>query len=225
MSDRSRRRARRRTTGAVALGLLFAAGACGNLTPGGVIVGEATVAVTGDVPPPIPAPQMALAMAEGPVAPIAAASPDEVDEADEAEGQVRVKFLASLISESGSETRLGENEIEVQVDLQGADEPDVITQLVPAVRFTELRLVFTEIKVEVASGLVINGQPVVGEVHVELQDLSLLVTRPIDLDVRGGQQVRVLVDLNAPAWLLAVDPVTLGIDETVFAGLVNVAAP
>jgi hypothetical protein len=131
----------------------------------------------------------------------------------------------SLVSESGSETQLGENELEVEVDLQGADEPEVVTQVIPAVRYTELRLVFTEIKAEVQGGLVINGIPIIGELHVELQDVSLLVTRPIDLDVNHGEQVRVLVDLNAPAWLTAVDPITLAIDETVFAGLVNVVIP
>jgi hypothetical protein len=188
--------------------------ACGNLTGGGI--GEATVAVTGNEPGP--APSASYAAASEPIAPTS-------DEADEAEGQVRVRFLVSLVSESGSETQLGENELEVEVDLQGADEPEVVTQVIPAVRYTELRLVFTEIKAEVQGGLVINGIPIIGELHVELQDVSLLVTRPIDLDVNHGEQVRVLVDLNAPAWLTAVDPITLAIDETVFAGLVNVVIP
>lgn len=211
-----------RTTAAAVLGLALAAGACGNLTPGGIIVGEATVAVTGDVPPPIPTSQASLVAGGAPVAPT---SHEEVDEADEAEGQVHVRFLVSLVSESGSETRLGDEEIEVQVDLQGADEPPVVTQLIPAVRYTELRLVFTEVKAELDLGSVINGQPVEGEVRVELEDVSLLVTRPIDLDVTLGQQVRLVVDLNAPAWLTAVDPVLLTIDETVFASLINVLIP
>lgn len=223
MNDRqTMRRIHCRTTWSAALGLLLAAGACGNLTPGGIIVGEATVAVTGDVPPPIPTPQPSLIAGGEPIAPT---SHEGIDEADEAEGQVHVRFMVSLVSESGSETRLGDEEIEVQVDLQGADEPPVVTQLVPAVRYTELRLVFTEVKAELDVGSVINGQPVDGEVRVELEDVSLLVTRPIDLDVTGGQQVRLVVDLNAPAWLTAVDPVLLTIDQAVFADLINVVIP
>lgn len=212
----------RATTGAAALALTWAVAACGNLTPGGIVVGEATVAVTGNVPPPSPSPQASLAPSAASIAP---SSHDDGDEADEAEGKVRVRFLVSLVSEGGSETRLGEDEIEVEVDLQGSDEPPVVTQLVPAVQYTELRLVFTEIRAELDEGSVINGQPVVGEVRVELEDLALLVTRSIDLDVTGGQQVRLLVDLNAPAWLTAVDPVLLTIDETVFANLINVVIP
>ncbi len=202
-----------------ALILTLALAACGNLTGGGI--GEATLSVTGDVPPPIPAPQSSLAAAEGPVA----RTSHEPDEADEAEGSVHVRFLVSLVSESGSEVGLGEEEIEVEVDLQGADDPDVVTDLVPAVRYTELRIVFTEIKVEVEGGLVINGVPVLGELHVELEDVALLVTRPIDLDVGHGDAVSLLVDLNAPAWLAAVDPVTRSINQDVFADLVNVVIP
>ncbi len=209
------------TIRAAVLGLGLAVVACGNLTPGGIIVGEATVAVTGNVPPPSPSPQASLVPAETPIAP---SSHDE-DEADEAEGKVRVRFMVSLMSEGGTEMRLGDDEIEVEVDLQGADEPPVVTQLVPAVRYTELRLVFTEIRAELDEGSLINGLPVVGEVRVELQDLALLVTRSIDLDVTAGQQVHLVVDLNAPAWLTAVDPVLLTIDETVFANLINVVTP
>ena len=219
MQNRCSRSERPRWARSLTVVFTLAIAACGNLTGGGL--GEATVSVTGDVPPAIPAPQSSLLATEGLVAP----SSHEPDEADEAEGSVHVRFLVSLVSERGSETRLGDEEIEVEVDLQGADEPPVVTETIPAVRYTELRIVFTEIKAEVDAGLIINGVPVTGELHVELEDMSLLVTRPIDLDVNHGQSVSLLLDLNAPAWLTAVDPVTLAIDETVFADLVNVVIP
>ena len=217
MQNRCSRSERPRWAQSLALVLTLAA--CGNLTGGGV--GEATLSVTGNVPPPIPAPQSSLVATAGPVAP----SSHEPDEADEAQGSVHVRFLVSLVSERGSETRLGDEEIEIEVDLQGADEPPVVKELIPAVRYTELRIVFTEIKAEVSDGLIINGQLVTGGVHVELEDLALLVTRPIDLDVGHGQSVSLLVDLNAPAWLTAVDPITRTINESVFADLVNVVIP
>jgi hypothetical protein len=205
----------------VVLILLVATGACGNLTPGGV--GEATVAVTGNVPTPAPTSSPSLATVFESTA--RSSHDDEVDEADEVEGEVEVEFLVSLVSENGSEARLGDGALRVRVDLQGVEEAPVVTQLIPAVRYTELRLVFTEIDVEVEGGLVINGEPVTGEIRVELEDVSLLLTRPIDLDVGHGQEVLLVIDLNAPAWLTAVDPILLTVDETVFAGLINVVIP
>lgn len=189
--------------------------ACGNVTAGG-LTGEATVIVSGDadtlslaIPPATPSSSPA-ASSEAP------SSPE-----DEAEGEIEVEFLAFLVTESGGALQLGNEEIRVRVDLRGRDEMDVIDrQLIPATRYTELRLVFTEINAEVQN-LVINGVPVT-EVHVELEDLSLLVTRPLDLDVTPGSLAELVVDLNTLAWLAAVDPTTGTVDETVFQSLVNV---
>lgn len=51
------------------------------------------------------------------------------------------------------------------------------------------------------------------------------VTRAIDVDVTDGQSVVLTLNLNAPARLTAVDPVTLSTNEQVFADLINVVAP
>jgi hypothetical protein len=53
--------------------------------------------------------------------------------------------------------------------------------------------------------------------------VTLPVTRAIDLDIADGSSVELVVDLNAPAWLQAVDPLTGLVDESVFAALVDVA--
>ena len=65
--------------------------------------------------------------------------------------------------------------------------------------------------------------PVVGEVRVELEDVALVVTRPLNLDVGDGESVFLLIDLNANTWLQAVDPVLRVINEEVFANAVAVA--
>ncbi len=65
--------------------------------------------------------------------------------------------------------------------------------------------------------------PVVGEVRVELEDVALVVTRPLNLDVGDGESVFLLIDLNANTWLQAVDPVPGVINEEVFANAVAVA--
>lgn len=195
-----------------------AAMACsGNVTVGG-LTGEATVVVSGDAD---------TLSAVGPVSAVpvglssATASPGPARSPDEAEGEVEVEFLAFLVSESGSVLRLGEEEIRVRVDLRGRTEMDAVdSQPVPARLYTEFRLVFTDIDAEV-EGLVIDGMSVT-EVHVELEDLSLLVSRPISLEMSAGESAELVVDLNALAWLGAVDPLTGAVDETVFGDLVNV---
>lgn len=146
----------------------------------------------------------------------------EPDEADEAEGKVAAKFLLFLITEGGNAVQLGDDEVQVEVDLQGAGEVDVVRASITATRYSELRIVFTEIHAEVDSGLVINGQLVTGELNVELEDVSLVVSRPALLDVSDGDIVEMVVDLNAPAWLTLVDPVSRTIQEAAFADLVNV---
>ena len=65
--------------------------------------------------------------------------------------------------------------------------------------------------------------PVVGEVRVELEDVALVVTRPLNLEVGDGESVFLLIDLNANTWLQAVDPVLGVINEEVFANAVAVA--
>ena len=65
--------------------------------------------------------------------------------------------------------------------------------------------------------------PVVGEVRVELEDVALVVTRPLNLDCGDGESVVLLTDLNANTWLQAVDPVLGVINEEVFANAVAVA--
>jgi hypothetical protein len=64
---------------------------------------------------------------------------------------------------------------------------------------------------------------VVGEVRVELEDVALVVTRPLNLDVGDGESVFLLIDLDANTWLQAVDPVLGVINEEVFANAVAVA--
>ena len=202
-----------------ALSVLMSAG-CGNVTPGGVVFGEATVVVSGD------ADTLSLA-AQLSTFPVAITRPGTAGPAlssneDEAEGEVRAEFLVFLVRESGGLLPLGDGEeIRVRVDLRGRNEVDAIDrEVVPAARYTGFRLGFTEIRAEV-EGLVIDGVPV-PEVHVELEDLSLLVTRPIDLNVAPGASVELVVDLNTLAWLGAVDPHTGALDETVFQDLINV---
>ena len=197
----------------MALGAPLLAG-CGNLTVGGF--GEATVVVSGDAPDPAPSSPLAVLLP-------AWADPALSDHDDAPEGELQLEFLLFLEGADGSEVSLSDDELEVQADLEGTLEVDAVDAvIVPAKRYTGLKIVFLEIKAEVSAGLVINGQPVLGEIRVELEDPSLTVSKPINLDIRDGDMVEMLVDMNAAAWLQAVDPNLLVVAQQIFENSISV---
>jgi len=189
---------------------------CGNLTMGGF--GSATVIVSGDAPDL----NQSLSVVGTPSG-LAPSSPATASgsSSNDPEGQIEVDFLLYLVSETGAATRLGE-EVEVRLDLRGDTEADAIEQQVPVARYTSLQIVFTDIRVQVDAGLIINGVPVTGEIRIEYDDVTLLVEKTIDVDVSEGGAVELVIDLNAPAWLEAVDPTTATVDASVFADLLAV---
>jgi hypothetical protein len=221
MSHRSIHLIARATHVVVAAALASVFAACGNVTVGGFT--RVTVDVSGDAadPQPQPAPLAAVAsVAEGPaVLPVASAVDGE-----EPEGEVEIDIRLTLVSDVGDLVALGHDDIRIKLDLQGVDEAEAVSQLVPAARYTELRIGFTHIQVEVEGGLVIDGQPVTGEVHVALEDPELVVVRPVDIEAVEGSRVELLLDLNSPDWLAAVDLTTRTIDASVFADMIDLVA-
>jgi len=198
-------------------GLLSAPWGCGNLTMGGVA--NATVVMSGDAPDATAALSPAMPSTAAQVAPSA---PSRSSHSDGPEGQIELDFSLTLVSESGAYTRLGDERIEARLDVRGDSEVEPVNELIPVDRYVELRIVFSEIRIEISDGLIINGEPVVGEIRIEFDDVVLPVNKDIDVDVVPGQNVELLIDLNAPAWLEAVDPETLTVDPTVFAQLMAV---
>lgn len=198
------------------LGAAMITGGCGNLTAGGI--GEARVVVSGDAP----GASAALVEARTPPAHAPGGSSHEEEE-DDPEGEVEVEFTLALIADDGAAVPLGSETLQVEVDLQGEFEADALTAQIPASAYTGLRVTFLEIDVQVDRGLVVGGVPVTGFIDVELEG-ELVVTRDLTLVVEDGGVVELLVDLNAPAWLQAVDPVTKVVDPSVFAALVTVVS-
>ena len=194
---------------ALALALMGALAACGNLTAGGV--GEAEVAMSGDAPDEGASPQMAVV--DGP------AATDHDD--DDPEGELEADLTVLLVSTDDETLTLTDGEVRVRVDLQGVEEPTIGSRVVSAGTYTSLRIVFTEIEVEVDAGLVIGGVEIVGPVEVEFEGV-LTVDRAIDVTIDDGERAELLVDLNAESWLQAVDPLTLTVDAAVVAELVAV---
>ena len=187
---------------------------CGNVTAGGR-TGHVTVTVSGDAANAQGAvPRRAIELSLR--APLAMSG-------GEPEGEVRADFFLFLETADGSSIPLSEDQIQIRLDVQGRQEVDAVDHMiVPTAQYSQLRIVFTDIRVEVAGGLIINGEPVLGEVRVELKDVSLTVTRQLNLNIEEGESVFLLIDLNANTWLQAVDPVLKVIAEEVFGNAVSV---
>lgn len=208
---------RRSTTGMAAGLLCVAVAACGNLTAGGI--GEAVVVVSGDAQdaPTPTASWMQSAVLDGPDGP----RPRQSDD-DQPEGQLEAEMLLAVVTDDGTIIPLSDDEFEVSVDLEGVEQDETSAVSLPADVYTDLRIVFLQIEVQVDAGLIIDGVPVTGPIDIELETDSLVVLKPLDLDLGDQESVEILVDLNAASWLQAVDPATSTVDATVFADLITV---
>jgi len=218
--------------------LAVAAGGCGDLTPGGVGDAEADVVVTGDasrgggssaVSPIVPSPDATSARGAGGAEPgerdprpalvLDGASADD----DEPEGEIEVTFRAFLIGADGTLVALTDDEVEVNVDIPGRTEAEVVRgRRIPAATYSGVRLVFTEIEAEVDEGLVIGGRPVLGEIEVELDADALEVERSVNLVVPEGGRVELVIDLNSTAWLNAANPALKIVAANIFRNSVRV---
>lgn len=185
--------------------------ACGNLTAGGL--SETDVTVSGDAPDPVVA-----------GAPVAAPGMPVVNqsEGEEAEGELEAEMFLYLRDAAGDWVPLNQDKIQVKVDVRGVREEGASAALIPSGVYDALRMVFTKIDVEVASGLIVNGQEVVGIVEVELEADSLVVERAVALNLDAGDRVEILVDLNAQSWLFQVDPDVQLVAEQIFANAIDV---
>ncbi len=186
---------------------------CGNLTAGGFA--GVDVAISGDAP-----------ATGGGNESVAVAIAEEVGSAkslrDDPEGELEAEFTLALISATGAVASLTDMTLRLRMDVGGAQEIDAVSASVSAGRYTALRVVFTDFEIEIDAGLIINGVPVTGNVEVELEDGSLQVDKALALDLADGDQVRLLIDLNAATWLQAVDPDLRRVAEAVVGDAITV---
>jgi hypothetical protein len=202
----------------VLLSLLLFAACGGNLTAGGLT--ETEVRVSGDAPDPPP--PGASPVMSGPWA--QSEDDDDDDDAEEAEGEIEADFLLFLDRPDGTSLRLTDQEVQVDLDIQGEQEVSAVVRSVPAERYSALRVVFSEIEVEIDAGLVIDGQPVTGLVSVDVELEGITVVRPLDLDFSDGEREELLLDLNTRSWITAVDPDGLRVSAQAFADAIRVEA-
>ncbi|HKK08827.1 MAG TPA: hypothetical protein VKA44_08085 [Gemmatimonadota bacterium] len=185
--------------GGLALGVLVA---CGNLTAGGA-TGRTTVYVAGDAPDSSAAPAPGRV---GAAPPGAAFSSQGEGGGEQPEGELELEFLLSLVTADGRVVSLSKDAAHLHVQFPGTQEQEAVSRSVPADDYSALRVTFTKIDAEVDAGLIVGGITITGPVEVELEGDSLVVDRPIGLDLRDGTSADLIVDMNASAWLSAVDP-------------------
>ena len=211
---------RRRLSAALAAASLAAlTAACGHLTAGGL--SETTVSVSGDAPDAVAAPAAGAPVAPTPAAG-APAGPSLQDDDDEIEGEIEADFLLFLDRLDGPSIQLTDQEIQVELDVGGMQEATVVQRTIPSGRYSALRVVFSEIEVEIDAGLVIDGRPITGLVSVDVEIEGLTVVRSVVLDLDDGESQELLIDLNTPTWLAAVDPDRLEVTGQAFADAITV---
>jgi hypothetical protein len=98
----------------------------------------------------------------------------------------------------------------------------VAARPVPAVAYTGVRLTFTRVQAEIASGLVIGGVGVTGTVDVAIAG-SLVVERSVPM-LDADADYAVLIDLDASDWLAAANPASGIVPAAAFSGAVQVTA-
>lgn len=182
----------RRTPIALLLGGLAAAG-CGNLTSGGV--GDVEVYASADDP---------AALQSGPPG---AAQTDAI------EGTLTLQVRSYVLTEDDTWVELTDGPTETTVDLQGVQQPRIAVRAVGAGRYRRVRSVFGRVTAQVERGLIVDGEPVVGEVRVRLGNGDVVtVEEDLVFDVEDGGTQRLLLDLNAQLWLRLVDRLERRVD-------------
>jgi len=98
---------------------------------------------------------------------------------------------------------------DISLDLRGAIERRAGVRFVSDGRYTRFRVVFEQVTATLTGGLVVGGEPLLGQVTVDMGDGgALVVERELALDVRGGASVDLWMNLNAQIWLATASPVS-----------------
>ena len=197
-----------RSLAALLAGMVALAGCGRELVGGGQR--EVDAAATGDGTgggSPSTAPRYAVAPAEG-----------GVYQLNGIGGTISFDARVSLLR-AGVPVPLGGGSATVRAD--GGDTVRVVSDGVPAVTYPVARVVFTRVTANVTGGLVVGGVNLTGRIDVAIAPGdSVVVERPVDLGA-ADEDATLLIDLDASAWLPAVNPATRLVSAATFASAVK----
>ncbi|HEV7590140.1 MAG TPA: hypothetical protein VGO40_18625 [Longimicrobium sp.] len=119
------------------------------------------------------------------------------------QGTITFDARVDLLTARGQSAQLSPAPATVTVKVDGSDSVHIAAGEVPVGRYTAARVTFTRVQANVTGGLVIGGVNVTGLVNVGLlPGESVVVERAVDLGSPSAS-ARLLVDLDASAWLSA----------------------
>ena len=198
------------------LGLLLAVAGCGQeLLAGGQTEGEVSAVVTDD--PGSAAPGRQASRRAGGPEPTLFGGTIVVPQ-----GTVEVDGSVTIVRQDGAEVPLSSGSSSVSVRIAAADSGTLARRRVSAGSHTRARITFTRVEANVTGGLTVGpGIQVTGRVRVALTE-PLVLEVPVQLEVREDGIHRLVIDLNASDWLMAVDPVLRTVPAATFRSKVQV---
>ena len=144
----------------------------------------------------------------------------------QAEGTVDFRARVYVRSDAGAWLELTQQAAQRTVDAAGRTEAQLVgSARVEATHYDRVRVVFEEVDADVRGGIVIGAGLLTGAVTVDLRgDNQVTVERSVDVDVTAGGSARLLIDLNADAWLSQASAQSRTVSETAFESAVRVTA-
>ena len=167
-------------------------------------------------------PEGGASASRAPALSVAPAGPLATHIAGRAQGTVSFDARVALVSVAGARAEINRTPITTALRIDGHDTTFVASSRVPEDSYVGVRVTFTRVMANVTSGLTIGGANVTGAVSVNIAPGdSVVVERQVALGP-GDADVRVLVDLDASAWLSTASPVTRLVPASAFQGAVKV---
>lgn len=142
-----------------------------------------------------------------------------------AEGTVDFRARVYVRSDAGAWLELTRQAAQrVVVDAAGRGEAAVVSGArVGAARYDRVRVVFEDVGADVTGGVRVGAGILTGAVTVDVRsDGGVVVERSVDVDVSAGGSARLLIDLNADAWLDQAGAQSRTVSEAAFASAVAV---
>ncbi len=142
-----------------------------------------------------------------------------------ASGTVDFRARVYVRTESGGWLELTHQAAQASsVDASGQGGAEVFaTSRVEAGTYARVRVVFEQVRAQVNGSLLVSSGVLSGTVNVDMAgDGSVTVEREVSASVRAGGTSRLLVNLNASAWLNQASVTTRTVSEAAFASAVAV---
>lgn len=139
------------------------------------------------------------------------------------EGELSITAAVWLVADDGTVVPISQSQVPATFVVEGDDEALVGRADVEARSYTKVRVEFTDVSMFVTGGLIIQEQPILGPVSVNLGSSgSVLVERPIQLTLEARTTRTVVIDLDAHEWLQSTVLPSLTVPGATFASAVEI---